>query len=238
MLGILRDPRYAGYSVYTNRLDREKNKRGQWYAQIMRDEDGDPVMGQWMPIVEPDAWWMVQERLNEPRHITNRSGSAAHKHVGSSLNLCGVCEKPVRAHSKRYWCEGRLMRYLADVIPTGNEPRLTAIAAQIGVHEDKLKRAQYGYDEELIEGYDLKRIREREKTAIAALQAERRSLTATTDLVGVLEAKEPVKAFDAADLVIKRRVIDFLVEVRLYPHPRGRKTFDQGTVQVTPKAKA
>ncbi len=33
----------------------------------------------------------------------------------------------------------------------------------------------------------------------------------------------------------QRRVIDFFVEVRLYPRPLGKKTFDPETVQVTPR---
>lgn len=255
VLGILRNPRYAGYSVYTDRNARAENKRRTWYAQILRDEDGDPVMGQWTPIIEPDVWWTVQERLNSPARITNRTGSTARKHIGSGLYLCGICDKPVRAHSKRYRCEGHIMRSreliddwvlrlvrerlsrpdLADAIPTGDEPRLQAIAAEIGTRQGRIKRAQAEWDDDIIEGFDLKRIRDRENAAIASLEAERRSLTATTDLGGVLDAKDPVQAFDDADLMLKRRVIDFFCTVRLYPHPRGSKTFNPATVEVVPK---
>lgn len=61
-------------------------------------------MGQWMPFVEPDVWWTVQESLNAPARITNRTGSTARKHIGSGLFLYGICEKPVKAHSQRYRC--------------------------------------------------------------------------------------------------------------------------------------
>ncbi|GAB3616540.1 recombinase family protein [Okibacterium endophyticum] len=256
VLGILRNPRYAGYSVYTDRMDRTKNKRQSWYAQIVRDEDGEPVRGQWEPIVDEMTWWSVQERLNEPSRITNRSGSTARKHLGAGLYLCGLCEKPVRTGSARYRCAAcginrtrehvddwvlKLIRArlaspdLHDVIPTGDEPRVQAMQAEIGTRQAKIKRAAHDYDEEIIEGYDYKRIKDRELTAIAALEAERRLLTATTDLGGVLDAKDPVKAFEDADLMIKRRVIDFFCTVRLYPHPQGRKIFDPETVQVLPK---
>lgn len=256
VLGILRNPRYAGYSVYTDRNARAENKRRTWYAQIIRDENGEPIMGQWTPIVEPETWWLVQERLNEPARITNRTGSTTRKHLGSGLFLCGICERPVITASKRYRCpDGHLNRShshvdpwvlkiirarlarpdLVDAIPTQDGPRLQAIAAEISSRQARILRAQSDYDEMLIEGFDLKRIRDRENTAIAALEAERRSLTATTDLGGVLDAKDPVAAFDAADLMVKRRVIDFLCTVRLYPHPRGKKTFDPETVKVVPK---
>lgn len=257
VLGILRNPRYAGYSVYTDRNDRAKNKRRTWHAQILRGDDGEPVLGQWAAIVEPDTWWKVQERLDEPARITNRTGSTARKHLGAGLYLCGLCDQPVKTHSLRYRCAGHIMRSraqiddfvlhivrerlsrpdLAGLIPSADEPRLKAIEAQIGVHEAKIKRAQRDYDAEIIEGYDLKRTRDRENAEIVKLELERRSLTVSVELGGVLDAKDPVAAFDDADLMVKRRVIDFLVEVRLHPHPRGKKTFDPETVQVTPKAR-
>lgn len=256
VLGILRNPRYAGYSVYTDRNARAENKRRGWYAQIVRDEDGDPIMGQWTPIVEPDVWWTVQERLNAPERVTNRAGSTARKHIGSGLFLCGICQKPVRAHSLRYRCEGHMMRSrdqidqfvlavvherlgrpdLVDTIPSPDEPRIQAIKAQIGVHQARIKRAQSDYDDDFIEGFDLKRIREAELAKIDRLEQERRSLTVTVDLGGVLDAKDPAKAFDDADLMIKRRVIDFFMTITLHPHPRGRKTFDPATVEIVPKS--
>lgn len=124
---------------------------------------------------------------------------------------------------------------LADAIPTGDEPRLKAIAAEIATRQAKIKWATADYDDEIIEGYDLKRVRDRENTAIASLEAERRALTATTDLGGVLDADDPVRAFDDADLMIKRRVIDFFVTVKIHPHPRGSKTFNPATVEVVPR---
>ncbi|WP_397519371.1 hypothetical protein [Rhodococcus pyridinivorans] len=51
----------------------------------------------------------------------------------------------------------------------------------------------------------------------------------------ILLSTDPVKVFDDADLMKKRRVIDFFCIVRLYPHPRGKKAFDPKTVEVTPK---
>ena len=50
-------------------------------------------------------------------------------------------------------------------------------------------------------------------------------------------AQTPLVAFDNADLMVKRRVIDFFCTVTLLPHPRG-KAFDPGTVKVVPKVRA
>lgn len=244
VLGILRNPRYAGYSVYTDRNARAENKRRAWHAQILRDADGDPVMGQWTPIVETDVWWAVQESLNEPKRITNRTCSTARKHLGFGLYLCGLCDKPVKAHSQRYRCpDAELMRSrdqvdewvlkivrarlarpdLRDAIPSQDEPQLKAIAAQIAVHQGELKRAWNDYQKNYLEGWEYRIKKDAENTAITALEAELKKLTATTDLGGVLDAKNPVKAFDDADLMVKRRIIDFFCTVRLYPHPRGKK---------------
>lgn len=243
VLDILRNPRYAGYSVYTNRMDRTQNKRRTWYNQIVEDDDGEPVRGQWEAIVDELTWWRAQERLNEPSRITNRTGSTARKHLGAGLYLCGQCEKPVRTGSARYRCadcginrtreqvddwvlkiiRARLARPdAAKAMERDDDPRLQAIQAEIGARQAKIKRAQHDYDEGTIEGYDLKRTRDRENPAIAALEAERRALTATTDLGGVLDAKDPVKAFDDADLMIKRRVIDFLAVLQTLNKTSGR----------------
>lgn len=120
VLSILRNPRYAGYSVYTDRLDRTKNKRQTWYAQIVKDDDGEPVKGQWEPIVDELTWWWVQERLNEPSRVTNRTGSTARKHLGWGLYLCGIGEQPVRTTGERYRCEDCASTGPAGTLTTGS----------------------------------------------------------------------------------------------------------------------
>ncbi|WPB91129.1 recombinase family protein [Streptomyces malaysiensis] len=264
VLGILRNPRYAGYSTYTPKTlppkdpdDPNGSKRRSWRASILRDEQNEPVMGLWEPVVPEQLWWAVQARLDEPVRITNKLGNVQRKHLGSGLFMCGICDGPVRSHSTRYRCAGHVMRSreqiddwvlriirerlsrpdLRDVMPDQDDPRIAEIDEQIAQHKGKVKRAESDYDAEIIEGFDLKRIRDRENARIDALEAERRKLTATVGLSPVLDAKDPVRAFEDADLAIKRRVIDFFVEVRLYPHPRGRKTFDPETVKVTPKTR-
>ncbi|MGP3636902.1 recombinase family protein [Streptomyces sp. 24-1644] len=263
VLGILRNPRHAGYSVYTDRNERAKaNKRRQRYAQIIRDDNGDPIKGQWTQLVSELTWLTVQEPLNDQRRMTNKTDSTKRKHLGSSLYLCGICDRPITSHSRGYRCAGegngapahvtRSREYideyvvcitrtrlalpdLQDVIPSRDEPRLREIQAEITKHQGKIKRARHDYDDEIIEGHDLKRVRDREIAAIAGLEGERRSLALGSDLDSILDSRDPVKAFNDADLAIKRRVIDFFVEVRIYPHPQGKKGFNPDTVKITPK---
>ena len=259
VLGILRNPRYAGYSSYTPKTlppadpdDPNSGKRRSWRASILRDENNDPVKGMWEPLVSEETWWAVQERLDAPERLTNKVGTAR-KHLGSGLYLCGICEMPVKAHSARYRCAGHIVRSrgqvddwvlrivrerlarpnLQDAMPVNDIPRVAEIDEQVTVHQGKIKRAQSDYDAELIEAFDLQRIRKRALGFIGDLESERRTLTAGEGLSSFLEAKEPVAVFDQADLMAQRRLINYFVEVRLYPHPRGKKKFDPATVKVT-----
>ncbi len=252
VLGILRNPRYAGYSTYTPKTEQpDGGKRRSWRASILRDEAGEPVRGQWEPLVDEGVWSDVQDKLDAPERVTNRGGTDR-RHLGSGLYRCGLCGERVRAHSGRYRCAGHIMRSrelidhyvstavryrlgredLADLLPSRDEPRMAQIREEIGTHRAKIARAQRDYDDEVIEGRDLKRVREKAQSAIAALESERTRLAADAVVGSVLGAHDPVAAFDAADLGIKRSVIDALCEVRLFHHPRGRKGFDEKTVQL------
>lgn len=129
VLGILRNPRYAGYSVYTNVKDRRSTirtnqekkaeleaakgepvlmvngKRKAWRDYIVRDkETGKPVMGQWEPLVSEDLWQRVQARLDDDKRVTNRVGTHR-RHLGSGLFLCGLCDEPIRGASRGYRCK-------------------------------------------------------------------------------------------------------------------------------------
>lgn len=252
VLGILRNARYAGYSTYTPRGgQQEGGKRRASRASILRAETGEPVRGQWTAIVDEGTWSSVQERLDSTERISNRVGTER-RHLGSGLYLCGVCGQRVRSHSGSYRCVGHVMRRreridlfvttaiearlaradLADLLPRQNAPRLQQIKATIGTHHAKIARAQRDYDDEVIEGFDLKRVRGHEEAAISALEAERLRLTARSTATAVLGAGDPVAAFDLADLGAKRGVIEALCQVRLHPHKRGVKDFKPETVSI------
>lgn len=253
VLGILRNPRYAGYSTYTPKETLTNgDRRRSWRAQILRNDDGEPVLGRWEPIVRPELWEAVQDRLDDPARITNRAGTDR-KHLGSGLYRCGICDKPVRGHGQSYRCAGHTMRSrtlvdefvlqivrrrlalsdLQDLLPTADEPRRQEIKTKIAEHRARIRRAQKDYDAELIEGFDLKRIRGRENAAIDSLEVERRRLSTGASANGVVDAQDPVAAFEAGDLGIRRSTIDTLCEVRLYPHPRGVRTFNPDSVGIS-----
>jgi DNA invertase Pin-like site-specific DNA recombinase len=252
VLGILRNARYAGYSTYTPRGEQlEGGKRRSWRASILRDDTGEPVRGQWSAIVDEGTWSSVQDRLDSTERVSNRVGTER-RHLGSGLYHCGVCGQRMRSHSGSYRCAGHIMRRreqidlfvitaiearlaredLADLLPSQNESRVQEIKAIIGTHRARIARAQRDYDDEIIEGLDLKRVRGHEEAAIAVLEAERLRFTASGTASAVLGADDPVAAFDVADLGAKRGVIEALCEVRLHPHKRGVKEFKPGTVSI------
>lgn len=106
VLGILRNPRYAGYSVYTSKDTRRQKAGGESRRKVLRDnlvkdENGELVLGQWEAIVSADQWWTVQNLLDDPARVTNRSGSTVRKHLGrgftgaeSVASQCGLVLAP------------------------------------------------------------------------------------------------------------------------------------------------
>ena len=89
VLGILRNARYAGYSVYSRKKDRQQpageSRRRALRDNIVKDEAGEPVLGTWEALVDADRWWTVQSMLDDPKRVTNRTGSNTRKHLGADL---------------------------------------------------------------------------------------------------------------------------------------------------------
>lgn len=240
VISILRNPRYAGWSM----LD----------GKIVRDETGAPVRGQWEAIISDGLWLDVQRRLDDPSRKSSRAGTER-KHLGSGLYLCGVCGARVKAHGPRYRCAGHIMRVrelidslvlqfverrltqpdLADLLIQEDDKRVEAVLQEEQVQRDRIKRARADYKVELIDGELFAEIKQEAEQQIALLEAERITLTAGTAASDILLAPSPADAFNNADLAARRAVIDLLCEVRLFPAPRGRKTFDPTTVRITPK---
>jgi DNA invertase Pin-like site-specific DNA recombinase len=243
VLGILRNPRYAGYSTYTPKeRQADGNRRRTWRAQIIH-KDGEPVMGTWEPVVESGQWWSVQEMLDDPARKTNRHGTHR-RHLGSGLYTCDVCGRKVQGASRGYRCKaGHLNRTgshidkvvvdavrerlampdLADLLPVADEPRVAEITRQIKEHQGRIVRAKREWDAEDITGREYRELRESREALIAQLEAERARLVPSSTTSSLLTVKDPVAAFDDADLATRRGVIELLYEVRLRPQPRGQK---------------
>ncbi|WP_436839028.1 recombinase family protein [Nocardia salmonicida] len=240
VLGILRNPRYAGWSM----LD----------GEIVRDAAGAPVRAEWAPIVPDGVWLEVQRRLDDPKRATNRAGTDR-RHLGSGLYMCAVCDAVVKSHGTRYRCAGHIMRSrsvvdevvlkfirlrlaqpdLADLLVSTDNQQATELADQVTAHRDRIKRARADYKAELIDGDLYSEIRDEAETEIARLESERMVITAGPTASAILLAPSPLASFDTADLAAQRAIIELLCDVRLASAPRGRKTLDPSTIQITPK---
>ncbi|WP_414122811.1 recombinase family protein [Corynebacterium nuruki] len=254
---ILRNPRYAGYAVYR---DRTKPKKGEvrdsakysgWRKAIIRGEDGEPIKAQWEQIIDPVTWWQVQAILDDPTRKTNRFGKNKRKHLGSGLFTCCECGSTVRTHSTRYRCAGHLMRSmeqvdghvndvmaarlsqpdLADLLHGADDGEARELSAQIEAHQARIARAQADYDAEIIEGPDLKRVRERERAAIDRLTGQRNRMTVGGQASAILGARDPADAYLNGTMAERRAVIDVLCTVVLHPAPRGHRAFNPDSVE-------
>lgn len=92
-------PRIAGFRVYQN--------------ELARDNEGNPVVGNYPPVLDVETWEAVCAVISDP----GRSGKFAHvggrKYLLSGVMRCGVCSKPLngsanaRANTFVYACKRR-----------------------------------------------------------------------------------------------------------------------------------
>jgi site-specific DNA recombinase len=237
---ILTNPRYCG-RIYYN-----------------RHKDG--TAGDWAPAVSPaivqeHVFDAINAQLADPRR--RKHEGTDRKHLGAGLYYCPNGH-PVRSHGTptRYRCaQGCVTRSAAPVDqavtalirarlakpdvtqlvtkPTGKEA--TGAAAELNKQRGRLTHVEADYDADLIDGKRYKEKRAKIEAEIEAAQARLTRLTAGSEVAGVVTARNPVAAFDAAPLGVQQAVIRFFMEVTLLPAPRGRKGFDHRTVRVTPK---
>ncbi|WP_346922186.1 recombinase family protein [Glutamicibacter creatinolyticus] len=262
VLGILRNPRYAALSTYTPKFAQADGKRRRmWKAQILRDDAGEPIRGQWEPIVDDETWWKAQQVLDDTERVTNTSGSTKRKHLGSGLYRCGyadeetgeVCGRKVTGAPRGYKCAGHIVRSGAaidDFVTTvvakrlarkdarvmveipDSGPHAAGIDSAISDQRARILRAEADYDAEIIEARDLKRVRDAAEARIQELEAEKLMQGRAGALSPILGVDDPASAFREASLDLRRQTIDALATITLLPQPRGRKGFRTESVVV------
>lgn len=229
---ILTNPRYAGRAVYQGQ---ETGKRGAW-TPIVTDEDYDAVQA------------LLRDHGRRTQTTTER------KHLGSGLYLCGVCEEPVSAWSgDRYRCRpgahvNRSQRPVDAFVEAVLRQRLsrpdlagllaqhgadtTPYLAEIDRQKRLLRRAEDDYRAELIEGPLYKTTTDEARVALRTAEDALAGLVSGSAATAVIGAADPADAYDEADLMARRAVIDMLMVVRLLPGHRYSRSFDPATVQV------
>lgn len=232
---ILTNPRYAGRAVY----------QGQETGQ----------RGAWTPIVTDEQYDATQAVLRD--HGRRTQATTERKHLGSGLYLCAVCDLPVSAWSGgRYRCrpgahvnraQGPVDDYVEAVLRARlGRPDLAGLLdghgvdtapylAEIDRQKRLLRRAEADYRAELIDGPLYKVTRDEASTALRTAEDTLANITQGSKAGSVLGSPDPVSAYDDADLMTKRSVIEMLATVRLHPGHRYSRTFDHATVTITPK---
>ena len=262
VLSVLRNPRYAGYSVYAGGAGRAgaRTSSSNW---IVRDEDGNPVWGEWEPLVDEDTWNAVQERLDHQSLAARPEPAMRYRYLGSGIYRCGHCGQPVRAKSGRYRCAGipgrtrghftrssnhiddwvlRVVHQLLvrpdleELLLSPDAPRAAEIRGEIAQRRRRVERAVRDLKLGYVHGADVARIRSREASGIAELEEARRRVLGVAGLGSLIGCRDPRAVFDEADVGFQRRFVASLVEVRVLRQPSGRRGVDPATVRVVPRA--
>lgn len=235
--GLLHNRRYAGRSIY-------------------RGEDvGDAA---WPALVDETQFAVVQSRLADPARVHNH-GDRARKHLGSGLYWC-ECGLHVRASStsgdggSRYTCRHRcfyrtgtpidelvvktvrarlaLSDLASLLVDTRNEARLSELRVQRERLTHRIATVEADYDTGLIDGRRYRVASEKARDELATVSAEEAKIIGAAGPLSVFTAADPVAAFDASSLAIRRRVIDALMRVTIHPQPRGHKGFNPDSVSI------
>ncbi|GAA1849978.1 recombinase family protein [Microbacterium koreense] len=228
---ILTNPRYAGRRMYK----------------------GEVVgTGDWEAIVTEELFDSVNRRLADPARKTNRTGSTARKHLGTSLFRCGECDDhpTVRTAGSggRYTCPACRMNRTAapidDFVLRLAEARLTqpdALAALTpDLDTDPLHNEHAALTERkatlagLVADGTMTRadVRDAVERLNARLTEIDRALAGADRPAVMLTEDEQRAGVAALNLDRQRALIDVLMGVHLVRVPRGKRGFDPDTVQV------
>lgn len=228
---MLLNPRYAGRRVY----------RGEVVAR-----------GEWEAIVPEGLFDTVGRQLADPRRKTNRTGSTARKHLGTSLFRCGECDDhpTVRTAGSggRYACpECRMNRTLApidDYVLRLTEARLLqpdaleALTPDLDAEPLRTEQSTLMERKAMLAGMvadgsmDPADVRDAVTRLNDRLAEIERELQAADGPSALLSEDEMAAGVMALDLDRQRVLIDTLMTVYLLRVPQGRKGFDPDTVRI------
>lgn len=82
------NPRLVGYRTYRR--------------EVLRDADGQPVIGQWQPMIGLDLYERVQARLRRPETRTRVPRKGARRYLLSGLLTCATCGGAFYAQGRTY----------------------------------------------------------------------------------------------------------------------------------------
>jgi site-specific DNA recombinase len=228
--GILSNPRYAGRVVY----------RGEVLS----------TPGKWDPIIAPGLFDTVQAILRDPRRKLNKLGTAR-RHLLSGIAICGECGSPVRGQTFAYVCRNHCVTKalpITDEIVVGSLRGMLAQIGTISLNESsenpeldarvvelrgRLATIEADYDSGFIDGRRYAAASEKVGAELSGVERERRGKTGKAAAGSVMNAADPVEAFDGASLAVRRAVVEAVMNVILIKRRNhGGGHFDPETVRI------
>ncbi|EIV94706.1 recombinase family protein [Frankia sp. QA3] len=85
----LRNPRLCGWRGRTVGTVNPQTGETCRHVEIVRDAAGNPVVGQWQPIITPEQWETVVEKIGTRKQPGN--GHNARRYLLSGITRCGEC---------------------------------------------------------------------------------------------------------------------------------------------------
>lgn len=92
---VLRNPRMAGYRMFTVTGDGTEAEGGSRHVRMLIDADGDPVIGQWKRMITPEKWTALLEIIGEAP--VRGAGTNTRRYLGTGTLRCGSCDTALRA---------------------------------------------------------------------------------------------------------------------------------------------
>jgi DNA invertase Pin-like site-specific DNA recombinase len=95
------NPRLCGYRVYLPQSVRESLGKAPWLPDhIVRDRNGEPVLGDWKRIAEPVTWQKVVDLLDGRKKAKERAPHSTEvRYFLSGIVQCGICGTGMRPSS-------------------------------------------------------------------------------------------------------------------------------------------
>lgn len=208
------------------------------------------VTAAWKPIVDPEVFYAVRERLSDPSRRTSRPGRG--KHELSMIARCGQCSGPLtaayRGEERQYQCrEGSHVRMPADDL---DQYATSVVLAYLGVPERWEKLRASGGDAQALAAVRTELAAARAELAewrrkaaagevspasFAAIEpgviarAEKherreRELSTPDELSGLLPGDDLAASWEAASVPARRRVFGLLCQ----PQYLGRLVVGRG----------
>ncbi|MBS2964295.1 recombinase family protein [Actinocrinis puniceicyclus] len=95
---VLRNPRMAGYRMVTiANADEDNGETLSRHVITLKDEDGNPVMGQWERMISPADWDKLIAIIGETPQRGDGNNTRSHLATGTLRCGKGDCDTPLRA---------------------------------------------------------------------------------------------------------------------------------------------